>query len=107
MKRHNVKFSVKRDRLMSGETKSCGCLKFERERSLGGFVTKRNTLGIAGIEWRDSFRGMPQGWYADVALSENNKIKERVNLYFGPDFFEACCARKSYEANRLRIKNFI
>lgn len=52
--------------------------------------------GILGIEV-DSREGRAVKFMA--AAYPNGK---RHKLYYGDDFFEACCARKSYEINGLR-----
>lgn len=46
-----------------------------------------NKLGITGVEFKKG-----KFWYAAGKL--NNKY---YHLYCGSDFFEACCARKSWE----------
>ena len=56
-------------------------------------VNNRRTLpnyssGVTGV----SLVLRDQKW---MAYSKNNG--SRQNLYWGPDFFEACCARKSWE----------
>ena len=52
-----------------------------------------NKTGIKGVAWHERDRR----WI--VRISVNNK---KILLYGGPDFFEACCARKSWEAKRAR-----
>jgi len=47
-----------------------------------------NKSGIAGVRW------VPQKERWQATTSAGNQ------LYWGKDFFEACCARKSWEANR-------
>ena len=42
--------------------------------------------GLQGVRWNKT-RWMARGWEVTS-----------VHLYSGPDFFEACCARKSWEA---------
>lgn len=49
-----------------------------------------NKFGIAGIsEHRGGFRARIRLGYKEISL------------YHGPDFFLACCARKSYEATHV------
>lgn len=43
------------------------------------------TSGLQGVRWNKS-RWMACGWDSKA-----------IHLYSGPDFFEACCARKSWE----------
>lgn len=50
-----------------------------------------NTSGIIGV----SFRRLRQTWIAKATSVGCDLI-----LYNGPDFFEACCARKSWEARK-------
>ena len=52
---------------------------------------KTNTTGLAGVSWHKQ----KKAW---VAYSK----APQQQLYYGPDFFEACCARKSSE-NKLRL----
>jgi hypothetical protein len=61
-------------------------------------ITERtdSKTGIVGVVL-DPRRKEPR-W---VAGGKENGI--RVPLYYGPDFFEACCARKSWEAKQ-RLK---
>ena len=56
---------------------------------LNSKVHKRSPFGISGVR-----RGSKPGNYqAYVAIRGNFQ-----SFYHGPDFFEACCARKSWEA---------
>lgn len=48
-----------------------------------------NSSGIQGVSW-DSFH---KKWLAYI-----NRNGQRTRLYFGGDFFKACCTRKSWEA---------
>ena len=50
-------------------------------------MNRRNKIGITGV-----YPHRKNKWIA--SLYNNNKLK---HLYSGPDFFEACCARKSAE----------
>lgn len=57
---------------------------------------KTNTSGIAGVSWHKQ----RNGWYAYGKATAGRQSA----LYFGPDFFLACCARKSWEvANTLGV----
>lgn len=47
-----------------------------------------NRSGIQGVYWRESARR----WVAQIRQEPKN-----IHLYQGPDFFEACCARKAAE----------
>ena len=58
-----------------------------------------NTTGILGIHI-DSREGRSIRYTAAVFPGGKRKT-----LYYGDDFFEACCARKSYEAQVLKDKN--
>lgn len=55
-------------------------------------IFKRNTTGIKGVSWVQKDRC----WQV---CGQFNSIK--YHLYYGPDFFEACCARRSWE---LKLK---
>lgn len=56
---------------------------------------RANYAGIKGVCWHKTRKG----WF----VYTNPPQKQ---LYYGPDFFEACCARKSYEANNLRENTY-
>lgn len=47
-----------------------------------------NRSGLKGVSWHST----KQKWHAYYSLHGTNQ-----QLYHGPDFFEACCARKSWE----------
>jgi len=51
-------------------------------------MAKNNTTGITGVYWSK----LSLQWLSSIGLDGKN-----VHLYCGPDFFEACCARKSAE----------
>lgn len=53
-----------------------------------------NTSGLKGVTWDSSRKGR---WFARGVTEGRYTF-----LYQGPDFFEACCARKSWE-NRVGI----
>jgi hypothetical protein len=40
-------------------------------------------------------------WDRNSAIAYAHVNKKRIILYYGPDFFEACCARKSYEVKEV------
>ena len=46
-----------------------------------------NASGVRGVS------ALAGGFY----LAAGNRSKQRFNLYYGRDLFEACCARKSWE----------
>ena len=48
-----------------------------------------NSTGIAGVRWHSQ----RERWIAAYFVEGKEN-----RLYYGPDFFEACCARKSWEA---------
>jgi hypothetical protein len=52
-------------------------------------LQSNNTSGIKGVQ----FEKRDRRWRAFYIVAGN-----RIQLYSGKDFFEACCARKSYEA---------
>ena len=49
-------------------------------------VMRNNKTGVVGISHYDGF------WEAGIRVN-----RKRYHLYYGRDFFEACCARKSAE----------
>ena len=51
-------------------------------------VQSSSTSGITGVSWQKK----KETWIAYVY-----KNKKQIRLYVGMDFFEACCARKSWE----------
>ena len=61
-----------------------------RENALNTRIYKSNSSGIKGV----SYEIKRKRWKTKVAIFEN---KTKL-LYQGPDFFEACCARKSWES---------
>lgn len=64
-------------------------------------VSARNTSkplgksGIRGVNLHTNKFGFYPYWIARAGAEEGRK-----HLYHGQDFFEACCARKSWEAKR-------
>ena len=52
-----------------------------------------NTTGLSGVR----FRNDRNVWVSRALDAETNKRKE---LYVGKDYFEACCARRSWELNQ-------
>jgi hypothetical protein len=53
------------------------------------FVQKNNSSGLIGVGYREKV----DRWEAYVRYNYKHK-----RLYWGSDFFEACCARKSWES---------
>ena len=53
---------------------------------------KNNKSGILGV----ILRTQKNNWYWQAYVKHK---KQFIHLYCGNDFFEACCARKSWEAN--------
>jgi hypothetical protein len=51
-------------------------------------LPKNNISGVKGVAWMAG----KQIWYASA-----KKDRRSFNLYMGPDFFKAICARKSWE----------
>ena len=53
---------------------------------------KNNTSGVSGVVYnkRDNL------WQSFASIK-----KKKSHLYTGSDFFEACCARKSWESSKL------
>jgi len=60
-----------------------------QEQSLNRRVLINNTSGLTGV----TFKKDRNNWYAYVRLDG-----VQIPLYYGKDFFEACCARKSWES---------
>jgi len=65
------------------------------KQQLNKRVSKHNTRGITGVRDNKS-----KGVATVLYQSYINIGKQFIQLYFGPDYFEACCARKSKE-NKL------
>jgi len=61
------------------------------EQALNTRIYKTNTSGVKGVK----YEGKLSRW---VASAGGNV---RVTLYRGKDFFEACCARKSWELQNV------
>ncbi len=60
------------------------------EQSDNKRIYKNNTSGVKGISWQT-----PRGkWRAYGKLTPESQVE---SLYYGYDFFEACCKRKSWE----------
>ena len=55
---------------------------------------KSNSSGVAGVHWDEAGKR----WRAQANI--NGKVKR---IYSGPDFFEAVCARKSWESKNTNI----
>ncbi len=64
-------------------------------------LSSRNTSGIKGVTWNSSNK-------KNVTAYCNYDGKMHI-LYWGPDFFEACCRRRSWENKRRYViaLNFI
>lgn len=58
------------------------------ENSKNKRLNQENTTGMCGISKQDKYGN----WRARIQNGD-----KRVNLYYGRDFFEACCIRKSAE----------
>jgi hypothetical protein len=60
----------------------------DEEQAINKGIHSRNTSGVKGVgySYRDNL------WIAYV-----NRNKQRIYLYNGKDFFEACAARKSWD----------
>ena len=67
------------------EPRNCKWSTLAEQAAVGRRTWKTTTHGITGISWHKRSKR----WQAKV----QNKL-----LYWGTDFFEACCARKSWEA---------
>lgn len=62
-----------------------------RTQALNKRTYRNNSSGIKGV----TFSARDNLWYARY-----NNFKRKVTLYGGKDFFEACCARRSWELNQ-------
>lgn len=60
----------------------------KRQNALNSKIRSDNPHGIKGVRWM----AVNKKWEAYCRVEG-----KRQTLYYGPDFFEACCARKSYE----------
>lgn len=63
-------------------------------QALNQRVRLDNISGVKGVRWRAS---------SCVWVANGTLYRKQTQLYWGPDFFEACCARKSWE-NRAKIE---
>jgi len=63
-----------------------------QEQSINKRVYKTNRFNLSGITQLN-----PNGLYKKIRYLSRTSTNPRVDLYKGPDFFEACCARKSWE----------
>lgn len=63
-----------------------------RGNSLNVKIREDNSIGVKGVHWNKTNKR----W---TALARIHGTLQQ--LYGGPDFFLACCARKSYEANHV------
>lgn len=62
-----------------------------RTQMLNRRVFRNSSTGVSGVS--------PKGdnnWYARAYIKDKREV-----LYYGPDFFEACCARKSWEIRHV------
>ncbi len=66
----------------------------QAEQNLNKNLETRSTFGIAGVQLH------PTGLFQAMAYKEGRQWY----LHLGPDFFEACCARKSWEARGKPIQ---
>ena len=62
------------------------------EQQLSKRISVKNTKGIKGVYLHTP----SNSWYTQI-----QKAGKRVTIYFGKDFFEACCARKSWENSNV------
>lgn len=62
-----------------------------KEQNNNRCIFHNNTSGLAGVSFRQD-----KGVWLTRVMEEGR----RMTLYQGPDFFEACCARKSWEAKQ-------
>lgn len=60
-------------------------------------IYSNNSSGITGVSYVFTL----EKWIVHCNNSENGK---RDYLYVGKDFFEACCARRSWESNQSAFK---
>lgn len=63
----------------------------QQSRNTG--LSRRNSSGCKGVSWQ----AKQEHWLVSRMLHKN-----RYTLYWGIDFFEACCAAKSWEARHGR-----
>lgn len=82
-------FSLERkDRSKGYSPENCCWADAETQNRNRG-VPKNSSSGIKGVSWQQK----SGTWYSSSKLQGRS-----FNLYTGRDFFEACCARKSWEA---------
>ena len=62
----------------------------QKEQARNSRIRRSNTTGLKGVIWNRTHRR----FYA--------RTRENGYLCCTPDFFEACCARKSYEARAVQ-----
>ena len=68
----------------------------EQNHNRGMF--RNNSTGIKGVTWLKNQR---------IYRARANYRGNTLELYSGSDFFEACCARKSWEASVLRTETVL
>lgn len=71
------------------------CWATRSEQMSNRRLFSNNVSGLAGVSW-DTVRSK---W---IAYGHSKGGRGSTRLYYGNDFFEACCARKSWEANKRR-----
>lgn len=67
-----------------------------RQRTVLIKISERSTTGINGISWYAS---------REVFVARGKVNGQVENLYRGPNFFEACCARRSWENKQIQKRD--
>lgn len=70
----------------------------QQENVLGSVAVGRHAAGRVGKSGIKGVRQIKKAWLAEYWNGERPVI-----LYYGHDFFEACCARKSWEARKTLL----
>ena len=83
----------RRDNTKGYSKENCKWATYQ-EQNLNRGIIRRNTSGITGVHPGGKKDAKSTKWRAEARINGRNTV-----LYKGPDFFEAICARKSWEGN--------